>query len=42
MTNILDEGLGISMSGVQWDFGEYKLFQSTKNNVILFTKTTNS
>lgn len=36
MSTFLRETLGVADSGVFWDVGNFKLFQSTQNNVILF------
>ena len=35
--SFLQEELGVAMSGVKWDIGNYKLWQSTRPNIILFT-----
>jgi hypothetical protein len=33
-----NEGLGVATSGVSWDVGDFKLFQSSRADTILFTK----
>lgn len=37
MSTFLQKELGVAMSGVKWDIGNYKLWQSTHDDVILFT-----
>jgi hypothetical protein len=37
MSSFLQEELGVAMSGVKWDVAGYKLWQSTRPDVILFT-----
>ncbi|QYH36335.1 hypothetical protein [Salinibacterium sp. M195] len=37
MGTFLQKELGVAMSGVKWDVGNYKLWQSTEPDVILFT-----
>lgn len=37
MSTFLKEEMGVAMSGVKWDIGNYKLWQSTSPDVILFT-----
>ncbi len=37
MSNFLKKELGVAMSGVKWDIGNFKLWQSTDPNIILFT-----
>jgi len=36
-SNFLQEELGVAMSGVKWDIGNFKLWQSTRPDIILFT-----
>ncbi|WP_141502923.1 hypothetical protein [Paenibacillus luteus] len=38
MTSSMNEGLGVATSGVIWDVGDFKLFQSSREDTILFTK----
>lgn len=35
--NFLQEEIGVAMSGVKWDIGNFKLWQSTRPDIILFT-----
>jgi hypothetical protein len=37
MADFLQQELGVAMSGVKWDIGNFKLWQSTDPNIILFT-----
>lgn len=37
MSTFLREELGVAMSGVTWDVAGYKLWQSTRDDIILFT-----
>ena len=37
MSTFLREEIGVAMSGVKWDIGPFKLWQSTNDNIILFT-----
>lgn len=37
MGSFLQQELGVAMSGVKWDIGNYKLWQSTEPEIILFT-----
>ncbi len=37
MGNFLQKELGVAMSGVKWNIGNYKLWQSTEEDIILFT-----
>lgn len=37
MGTFLQQELGVAMSGVKWDVGNYKLWQSTEPDIILFT-----
>jgi hypothetical protein len=37
MGTFLQQELGVAMSGVKWDIGNYKLWQSTEPDIILFT-----
>src|SRR5688500_10915879 len=37
MSDFLREELGVAMSGVKWDVAQYKLWQSTRDDIILFT-----
>jgi len=37
MSTFLREELGVAMSGVKWDVASYKLWQSTRPEIILFT-----
>lgn len=37
MSTFLREEIGVAMSGVKWDVGRYKLWQSTRPDIILFT-----
>jgi hypothetical protein len=37
MGTFLKQELGVAMSGVKWDIGNYKLWQSTEPDIILFT-----
>lgn len=37
MSTFLREELGVAMSGVKWDVADYKLWQSTRDDIILFT-----
>ncbi|MGE7920612.1 N-acetylmuramoyl-L-alanine amidase [Viridibacillus sp. NPDC093762] len=34
---VLKDELGVAMSGVKWDIGNFKLWQSTRDDIILFT-----
>lgn len=34
----MNEGLGVATSGVSWDVGDFKLFQSSKDDTVLYTK----
>ncbi len=36
MPTFLQEEMGVAMSGVKWDIGNFKLWQSTKDDIILF------
>lgn len=36
MSTFLSETLGVADSGVMWDVGNFKLFQSTRPNIVLF------
>jgi len=37
MSTFLREEIGVAMSGVKWDVANYKLWQSTRPDIILFT-----
>ncbi len=37
MSTFLREEVGVAMSGVKWDHHQFKLWQSTRDNIILFT-----
>ncbi len=37
MSQFLKEEIGVAMSGVKWDVGNFKLWQSVNPNIILFT-----
>ena len=37
MSNFLRDEIGVAMSGVKWDVANFKLWQSTNPNIILFT-----
>lgn len=37
MSSFLQEELGVALSGVKWDIGNFKLWQSARNDVILFS-----
>lgn len=37
MSTFLREELGVAMSGVKWDVANYKLWQSTRDDIILFS-----
>ncbi|MEW6637384.1 MAG: hypothetical protein AB1425_11310 [Actinomycetota bacterium] len=37
MSSFLREELGVAMSGVKWDVAGYKLWQSTRDDIVLFT-----
>lgn len=37
MSTFLQDELGVAMSGVMWDVNRYKLWQSTRPDIILFT-----
>src|SRR3712207_203006 len=37
MSSFLQQELGVAMSGVKWDIGNFKLWQSVDPNIILFT-----
>ena len=37
MSSFLKEEIGVAMSGVKWDTGNFKLWQSTNPNIILFS-----
>ncbi|MEH7505805.1 peptidoglycan recognition family protein [Neobacillus drentensis] len=37
MGEFLKDELGVAMSGVKWDIGNFKLWQSTRDDIILFT-----
>jgi|GEM_PF-2034246 len=37
MSDFLKKEYGVAMSGVKWDIGNFKLWQSTDPNIILFT-----
>lgn len=39
MSNFLKQEYGVAMSGVKWEIGNFKLWQSTDPNIILFTPT---
>jgi hypothetical protein len=38
MTSSVNEEVGVATSGVNWDVGDFKLYQGSKDDTILFTK----